>query len=269
MVRESGDDTPSPGRVELRWIGAVATIKLDRPDRQNALDQPMWEALAAAFEEIARNEDGVRCVVLTGEGGRFTPGADIREFETHRANADGARAYGVLMDRTYESIRRCPAPVIAAIDGPCTGAGLVLALLCDLRIATRRSVFGAPVSRLGLAMPYPEFAVLWQSAGPAKTLELLLEARIIDAEEAAALTLINRVADDDRLDAAVQESVDRITAGAPLVHRWHKAFSQRLSRGGALSDDEIAASYESFSTEDYREGYRAFLQKRRPSFEGR
>lgn len=264
----SGGDAPV-GQVSETRVGAVVTITLDRPGRRNALDQPMWKALAAAFEGIADDPEAVRCVVLAGAGGSFSPGADIREFATHRADADMARAYGALMDQTYDVIRRCPAPVIAAIDGPCTGAGLVLALLCDLRIATRRSVFGAPVSRLGLAMPYPEFAVLWRCAGPAKALELLLEARVIDADEAAALTLVNRVIDEDRLDTAVQESVDRIIAGAPLVHRWHKAFSQRLSRGDPLTAEDIAASYESFSTEDYREGYRAFLNKRRPVFKGR
>jgi enoyl-CoA hydratase len=259
---------PLAGRIRISRDGATVTVVLDRPERHNALDRSMWERLVEVFRALAA-DDTVRCIVLTGAGGSFSPGADIAEFGTERTDVEGARAYGSLMDRAYDAIRSCPAPVIAAIDGPCTGAGLVLALLCDLRFATARSVFGAPVSRLGLAMPHSEFATLWHAAGPAKTLELLLEARVIPAREAAAAGIINRVADDGALDSMVGQCLERILSGAPLVHQWHKQFSRRMAAGGPWAENEIAESYASFATEDYREGYRSFLEKRPPVFRGR
>ena len=208
-------------------------------------------------------------MVLRGAGDAFSPGADIAEFERERADPDSAAAYGRVMDAAYDAIRACPHPVVAAIRGACTGAGLVLALLCDLRISAESGRFGAPVSRLGLAMPYPEFSVLFQALGRARTLALLLEARVVDAAEALAMGIVGRVVPDKDLDRAVTDSVARIAAGAPLVNRAHKRFAARLASGAPLDAAEIAASYESFGTEDYREGYRAFLEKRKPEFGGR
>jgi len=246
---------------------AVATVVLNRPDRLNALIMPMWPALTAAFTELSA-DDSVRCVVLRGAGDTFSPGADISEFEDERADPGQAAAYGRIMDAAYDAMRACPHPVIAAIKGPCTGAGLVLALLCDLRISAESGRFGAPVSRLGLAMPYPEFSVLFQALGRARTLALLLEARVVDADEALAMGIVGRVVPDEDLGRAVTGSAARIAAGAPLVNRAHKSFAARLASGAPLEADEIAASYESFGTEDYREGYRAFLEKRKPDFRG-
>ena len=160
--------------------GGIATVTLNRPDRLNALVRPMWPALAEAFDALSA-DDAVRCVVLTGAGRSFSPGADITEFSGERADPVQAEAYGRLMDRTYAAIAACPHPVVASVRGPCTGAGLVLALLCDLRIAAASGRFGAPVSRLGLAMPYPEFAALYRALGRARALELVLEARVVDA----------------------------------------------------------------------------------------
>ena len=246
----------------------IAHVTLNRPDRLNALIRPMWPSLTEAFGALSA-DGSVRCVVLRGAGDAFSPGADIAEFESERADPDQAAAYGRTMDAAYGAIRGCPHPVIAAIRGPCTGAGLVLALLCDIRISGESGRFGAPVSRLGLAMPYPEFSVLFGALGRERTLALLLEARVVDAAEALALGLVGRVVPDDGLDDAVADSAGRIAAGAPLVNRAHKRFAARLAAGGALEAAEVAASYDSFGTADYREGYRAFLEKRKPRFGGR
>lgn len=248
--------------------GSVATVTLNRPQRLNALDHTMWPALAEAFSALGA-EEGVRVVVLRGAGKAFSPGADISEFEDRRGGPDQAAAYGRVMDRAYAAITGCPHPVIARVAGPCTGAGMVLALLCDLRIAGESARMGAPVSRLGLAMPYPEFGALYAAAGHAAALELVLEARVIDAAEAREKGLVNRVVPDRELDAAVADSAGRIAAGAPLVNRWHKAFARRLATGTPPSAEEVAASYASFGTADYREGFRAFLEKRPPRFDGR
>ncbi len=255
------------GLVTVERRDAVVTVRLNRPDRLNALVRPMWPLLMAAFTDLSA-DDEVRCIVLRGAGKAFSPGADISEFESERADPGQAAAYGQVMDAAYDAVRGCPHPVIAGIQGPCTGAGLVLALLCDLRISAETGRFGAPVSRIGLAMPYPEFSILFQALGRARTLALLLEARVVDAAEALALGIVTRVVPDKELDRAVADSAARIAAGAPLVNRAHKRFVGRLASGEPLDEAEIAASYESFGTEDYREGYRAFLEKRRPDFRG-
>jgi len=246
----------------------VATVALNRPDRLNALNKPMWLALAAAFRALS-GDDSVRCVVLRGAGKAFSPGADVGEFAAERADPDQAHAYGRIMDDTYAAMRECPHPMIARIAGSCTGAGMILALLCDLRIAGAGAKFGAPVSRLGLAMPLSEFSILLGAVGRARALEILLEARVFDAHEAQAKQIVQRVVVDDELDAAVADSVRRITDGAPLVNRWHKAFARRLSTPVVLNEQDVYDSYASFATEDYREGFQAFLAKRKPVFRGR
>ncbi len=253
--------------ITVEREGGIVSVTLNRPDRLNALGKPMWPLLTATFTDLSA-DDSVRCIILRGAGDAFSPGADISEFESERADPEQAAAYGRIMDAAYDAMRACPHPVVAAIKGPCTGAGLVLALLCDLRISGESGRFGAPVSRIGLAMPYPEFAVLFGVLGRERTLALLLEARVVDAAEALALGIITRVVPDADLDAAVADSTSRIGAGAPLVNRAHKGFARRLASGTPLDEAEIAASYQSFATEDYREGYRAFLEKRKPDFRG-
>ncbi len=247
---------------------AVATVTLNRPDRLNALMKPMWLGLTRAVTGLA-GDAAVRCIVLRGAGKAFSPGADVSEFETERADAERAAAYGDVMEETYAAFRACPHPMVAAIRGPCTGVGLVLALLADLRIAAADARFGVPVSRLGLAMPLPEFAILYGAVGYARALEIVLEARVFDAAEAERKGLVNRVVPDAELERAVGESARRIAAGAPLVNRWHKEFARRLAAGAPLGPEEVRNGYASFDTADYREGFRAFLEKRSPRFEGR
>lgn len=256
------------GTVTVERDGVVATVLLNNPGRLNAFDKPQWLALRDAVTALSADES-VRVVVLRGAGKAFSPGADISEFESERGSPEQAQAYGDLMDAIMVQIRDCPHPTLAAIDGPCTGIGLAVALACDLRVCTESSRFGVPVSRLGISMALPELKLLFDVVGRPFALEILLEGRVFDADLAREMRLVNRVVPDGGLDAEVAATARRIADGAPLAARWHKQFVSRAADPAPLSAMEIAACYQCFATEDYREGYRAFLDKRKPVFDGR
>ena len=173
------------------------------------------------------------------------------------------------MGAALSALRDCPVPTMAQIHGACAGAGLEIAIHCDLRIAADGSKFGAPVQRLGITMPYPEIAALVDLIGYATTLEILLEGRLFGAREAYEKGLLSRVVPEASLDEEVRATARRIADGAPLVHRWHKTFVRRLLDPKPLSAAEIAESYAACGTEDYRTGIAAFLAKEKPRFRGR
>lgn len=254
--------------IEMRRDGAVATVLLNRPEKMNALNLPMWRALGETFEALNR-DPSVRCVVLRGAGTQaFAPGADIDEFDTERSDAAQAKRYDVVMRRALASVAGCPHPTVVQIYGPCVGGGLELAAQCDLRLSARSGRFGVPIGKISVVMAHPELRVLQRLVGPARLLEILLEARIYGAEEAAAMGLVNRVVDDEALEDEVKNTVKRIVANAPLANRWHKAFVRQLREGEVLSDADLDEAYAFLGTKDFREGLAAFVAKRKPVFTG-
>ncbi len=254
--------------ILLARDGDIATVTLNRPDKLNAVDLPMWRKLGEVAHALA-TDDGVRCVIVTGAGKGFGAGADISEFETSRGTPRKARDYGTVMVDALFALRDLPKPTVAQIHGPCTGAGLEIAVMCDLRIAARSARFGVPIQRLGVTMPYPELGAFLELVGRATLLEILLEGRVFDAEEALAKRLVTRVVDDGALETEVAATARRIADGAPLGHAYHKRATRRLAEGGALTPAEFAEGYASCATEDYRTGVAAFLAKRKPGFVGR
>jgi enoyl-CoA hydratase/carnithine racemase len=249
--------------------GPIATVTLNRPEKLNALTKPMWIRLGAVMEELSA-EDALRCVVLRGAGGKaFSPGNDISEFETDRSNPEQAKAYGEILHRSLIALKTCRHPTVALIEGICVGGGLEIAALCDLRICGTSSRFGVPIKRLGLVMAYPEIEGLRRLVGRATTLEILLEGRVFGAEEALAKGLVNRVVPDGKVEAEAYATARRIAEGAPLVARWHKAFVERLEDPRPLGEDELDEGYLCYATEDFQIGYRSFLEKKTPAFEGR
>jgi len=244
----------------------TAQVTLNRPDKRNALNLAMWRALRDVFAALA--EDGaLRCIVLRGAGGNFAAGADLAEFATLRATADQAEAYGQAMLAALGAIRDCRHPTIAAIDGLCVGGGLEIALMCDLRLAAPDSRFGIPIQKVGVAMPYPELAILTQMLGAATMLELLLEAQLHDAAWAERRGLVSRVAPD--LEVELQAALGRIAAGSPMSHRHHKRLVHRAAAADRAAESEIVrASYAAVETADYREGLQAFLERRAANFTG-
>jgi enoyl-CoA hydratase len=249
--------------------GDIVTLVLNRPDKLNAMTKPLWARLGEAVRALDADES-VRCIVLRGAGGKaFSPGNDIAEFETERSNAEEARAYGKIMHGTLAALGQCRHPIVALIEGICVGGGLEIAALCDLRICGESSRFGAPVNRLGLVMAHAELAALLGLIGRAASLEILLEGRIFGAAEAKEKGLVTRVVPDDKVSDEAYATARRIADGAPLVARWHKQFVRRLEQGTPLSTAEIDDGFTCYDTEDFRIGYKAFLDKVKPKFEGR
>lgn len=255
--------------ILVRCDGDIATVVLNRPDKLNALTLAMWGGLAAAMRELSA-DDALRCVVLRGAGGKaFASGADIAEFETTRANSSQAKVYGESIAAAMRAVAECRHPTLALIEGACIGGGLEIASQCDLRICGASSRFGVPIRNLGLVVAYDELAGLMAVAGRAVALEILLEGRVFGADEAHAKGLVTRVVPDDRVEEEALAAARRIAEGAPLAARWHKKFARRLADPRPLTEAEYDESYACFDTEDFRTGTRAFLDKRKPRFEGK
>ena len=259
----------SSGAITMTRDGAIATVVLDRPEKLNALTRSMWEHLGETIAALSADAS-VRCIVVRGAGEKaFSPGNDIGEFATARSGKAQAIEYGRSMHATARALGECPHPLVAQIHGICVGGGLEIAALCDLRICGAGSRFGAPIKNLGLVMAYPEMAPLVRLVGTAVALEILLEGRVLDAQEALAKGLVSRVVADEQVAGEAHAAAVRIAEGAPLVARWHKKFARRLADPRPLGADEQDEAFDCFDTEDFREGYAAFLAKRKPVFRGK
>jgi enoyl-CoA hydratase len=249
--------------------GDVVTLTINRPEKLNAMTKPLWQALGLSVERLS-GDDSVRCIVLRGAGDKsFSPGNDIGEFSTERANKAQAIAYGKVMHATVKALANCPHPIVAQIHGICVGGGMEIAALADVRICGRSSRFGAPIKNLGLVMAYDEMAPLARLVGPSKALEILLEGRIFGADEALQIGFVSRVVEDHKVEAEARDTAQRIASGAPLVARWHKKFARRLQDNTPLTDAERDECFDCFDTEDFQIGVEAFLNKSTPQFKGR
>src|SRR3989475_1084831 len=170
--------------VRVSRDGPIATVVLNRPEKLNAVTKAMWRALGETIAALDRDDD-VRCIIVRGAGEKaFSPGNDIGEFATERANKAQAIAYGHAMHTTAGALAKCRHPLVAQIHGICVGGGLEIAALCDLRICGESSRFGAPIKNLGLTMAYAEMAPVLRLVGAAAALEILLEGRAFGAAEA-------------------------------------------------------------------------------------
>ena len=255
--------------IALERSEFIATVVLNRPEKLNALTKPMWRLLGETIDALSA-DDTLRCIIVRGAGEKaFSPGNDIAEFATERANKAQAIEYGRIMHATARAFSACRHPLVAQIHGICVGGGLEIAALCDLRICGASSRFGAPIKNLGLVMAYPEMAPLVRLAGADVALEILLEGRIFDANEAKEKRLVTRIVADDQVAAEAWATAQRVADGAPLVARWHKRFARRLADARPLTADEYDECFACFDTEDFRIGYAAFLAKQKPMFVGR
>jgi enoyl-CoA hydratase/carnithine racemase len=251
--------------------GAVGTLTFNNPERHNAMSLEMWQDAAAKLEALAR-DSAVRVILLTGAGGKaFVSGADISKFETERAGADGVGVYNAATERFSQTLLDCPQATIAMIRGYCIGGGLGIAVSCDLRVATETSRFGVPAAKLGLGYGLENLRRLVNLIGPQFTAEMLFTARQFEAAEAARIGLLNHLVPDAEIESYVHSIAETIAGNAPLTIRATKALLRELARDAAERDSARCESLVKacFASEDYREGRRAFLEKRKPVFTGR
>lgn len=250
--------------------GDIATVTLFNPGKLNAVTAAMWQKLTVVMASLDALDD-LRCVVIRGEGQAFAAGGDIEEFGSLRDTFEQAQVYhGQWVSDALQSIVDCRHPTVALIQGPCIGGGLEIAGQCDLRIAGDSAKFGAPILKLGFTMAHTELAGILALAGPAAALEILLEGRILTAKEAYEKGLVTRVLPDAEVEVEAYATARRIAAGAPLVARWHKQLVRRLAPAVLpLTEAEIQDNFAYLESEDYREGLKAFKEKRKPTFAGR
>ena len=250
-------------QILLEPHGAVMVVRLNRPQVLNALNAPMVAEIASALEEIALDA-ALRCVVLTGSGSRaFAAGADIAEMRGAAPDAEGARSWA--------RIAAFSKPLIAAVNGLALGGGMELALICDLVIASETARFGQPEINLGIIPGAGGTQRLTKIVGKSLAMEMILNARMLSAEEALRVGLVSSVYPAETLLHNALKTAQQIAARAPLAVMAAKrsvnaALDLGLEAGLAVEREQFAAL---FATEDQREGMSAFLEKRRPVWKGK
>jgi enoyl-CoA hydratase/carnithine racemase len=258
-------------QILVEHDGAIATVTFNRPEVHNAISLAMWTEIAAVTESLS-NDDSVRAIVYRGAGrDAFASGADISEFKEHRKDTATALEYGRQTDAAYSAIRVCPKPTVAMIFGFCMGGAMAVAMACDLRFAAGGSKFGIPAARLSIIYGLDAVHQLVDLVGPAYAKDILYSARAVDAPEALHMGLIQRLMPASELEAYTYDYLRTVAANAPLSVRGTKAQVRAIFEGitDAHRENLRALGIETFNSEDYKEGTRAFLEKRPPKFQGR
>lgn len=255
----------------------VAVITMDRPERRNAMTGDMLSGLASALADVETAED-VRCVVLTGADGAFCAGGDVKGFAEGDGAGGGSSSWdaGVHEQRishhqTSGVLYNMPKPTVAALPGPAAGAGLSLALACDIRIAVDTAILTTAFARVGLAGDYGGTWFLTQLVGPAKAKELYFLPERMDMATATELGIVNKVVSADDYEATWQDMAARLAAGPPIAFRYMKENINRSVTGelGTTLDLESTHHRHTGTTSDHKEASKAFVEKREPVFEGR
>ncbi|MGB5080875.1 MAG: enoyl-CoA hydratase [Burkholderiales bacterium] len=258
-------------RLVVEKQGPVGWLTFNNPARRNAVSIDMWEAIPKALDRFEQ-DSGIRVIVLKGEGDKaFVSGADVSQYEKQRSSAEGIQHYEEIAVRVQERLQGCDKVVIAMIRGYCLGAGVNIALCCDLRLAAEDAKLGIPAAKLGLGYRASSLKNLVDTVGPAYAREVLLTGRQFSAEEARTMGLVHRVAPVAGLESLVLEYCATISDNAPLTIRASKRIVRELIKSDPAFDAQACAALvkQCFDSQDYVEGRRAFMEKRKPVFQGK
>jgi enoyl-CoA hydratase len=270
-VPKNNEKSYADGKILQTIDEGVGVITFNNPEKRNAMSLDMWEGVGSALIEL-REDPNVRVVILTGAGDKaFVSGADISQFEKNRHNAEASEEYSRKSAAQRALLADYPKPIIASIRGFCLGGGMQVAMSADIRIASENSQYGIPAARLGIAYGYDGLNNLVSLVGPSWARLIMYTGMRIDSAEAVRIGLVDRVVSDTELWNATMEIARTMSVNAPLAIKAAKiTIAQVLKDPDERDMDAIKAiSTACMDSEDFREGRTAFMEKRKPQFQGR
>jgi enoyl-CoA hydratase/carnithine racemase len=271
-VTPAGTKSFADNKMLSRKEGRVGYVIYNNVEKHNAVSLDMWEAAVAILDDY-RNDPNITVVVVTGAGGKaFVSGADISKFEKERSDEAAVARYSAIVEKSYAAFHEFPKPTIAMIRGYCIGGGMGLATCCDIRVCTESSKFGVPAAKLGLGYAYPGLKRLVDIVGPSFAMEIFYTARQFTAAEAQMMGLVNRIVPDaaGELEKYVTDYASTIAGNAPLTIKAVKATVAEVMKEDSKRDVQRSQALVEacFKSNDYEEGRKAFMEKRKPVFTG-
>ena len=253
-----------------RTQDSVGYIIFNNPEKHNAVSIEMWDALEKFLNQF-REDSNIRVVVLEGAGGKsFVSGADISKFDKERSSKEAVLSYNKRTQKVYELLETFPKPTIAMIDGYCIGGGLNLAVCCDIRICSEKSKFAMPAAKLSLGYPFSSIKRLFDVMGPGMAKHFMFTAEKISASEALACGLVQKLVSEENIETYVRDYALTISHNAPLTIKAMKQIGIEILKNPDERDlllcEQLASAC--FDSEDYKEGRKAFMEKRKPNFRG-